>query len=497
MTASATSRVAPGENAGGFRELAASGLVHFMGVGGAGMCALAEAVARSGGQVSGCDTDPGDAVEPLERLGVPVARGHDPAHLEGAVALVVSSAVPDLHPEIERARDLGIPVFKRARALGEWVNAGRVVGVAGTHGKTTTTAMVTSILDHAGMEPTGFVGGRVEAWESHLRPGGSDLFVVEADEFDRSFHHLRPLVAIVTNLEADHLDVYGDLAGVEAAFRTYLRGVRDEGTIVVCADDSGASSLLAGAGARGRSYGFSAGSQLRGDRLEFGEWGVRFRVTEDGRKRAVLGVSLPGIHNARNALGAAAVARALEVDWDSIARGLAAFGGVARRFQLLGKVRGIEVVDDYAHHPTEVAAALEAARARSPGTRLIAVFQPHLYTRTRDFAEEFGRVLAEADGVWITEVYPAREEPIPGVDAALLARHVDHALAARGKGSGAVEVRLHSDLERLAADLADFLRSGDLCMTLGAGSIDRVAPELIQILREGAGEDHHAEDHHA
>ncbi len=488
MTDAAASHTSSQSGAEGFRSLVESGTAHFMGAAGAGMRALAEAVARSGGRVSACDVRPGGADGALERVGVRISEGHDPAHVKGCAVLVVSSAVPDHHPEIERARALGVPIYKRARALGEWVNEGLVVGVAGTHGKTTTTAMVAAILSEAGLEPTAFVGGRVADWESHLLPGRDDLFVVEADEYDRSFHHLRPTVTIVTNVEADHLDVYGDRAGVEEAFRAYLRGVTSGGTVIACADDPGASALLTGVGGRGRSYGFAPGSQLWGEHLELRGRETTFRVVEEGRRLGRLRLALPGKHNALNALGAAAVARALDVDWAPIASALRGFRGVDRRFQHLGGAGGIEIVDDYAHHPTEVAAAIQAARSRYPESRLVVVFQPHLYTRTRDFAAEFAHALAGADVVWITEIYPAREAPIPGVDAALVARHLEETRGGTGTGRKGPDVRLHAELDGLADELKSRLRSGDVCLTLGAGSIERVGPELAAALAGRKGE---------
>ena len=467
------------------RPLLTAGTVHFMGVGGAGMCALAEAVLRGGGQVTGCDRDPGDGVRALERLGVQVRGGHDPSHVDEAVALVVSAAIPDSHPEIRAAREAGLPVLKRAEALGGWVHRGTVVAVSGTHGKTTATAMVTSILEAAGMDPTGFVGGETVQWRGHLRPGRDDLFVVEADEYDRSFHHLRPTVALVTNMEADHLDVYGDLEGVGRAFHTFLEGIRDDGVAVICADDSGAASLLTGLGRGGWSYGLSAGSQYRAEDVRIRGWESVFRVRERGSARGRVRIHVPGLHNVRNALGAAATARGLGVGWDAIRDGLAAYGGVRRRFQELGRPRGIRVVDDYAHHPTEVEAVLRAARTAEPRARLVAVFQPHLYSRTRDFAGEFGTALALADVVWITGIYPAREEPIPGVDAALVARAVEK--AREQDGVPVREVHLHEELDTLVEALAGHLAPGDLCLTMGAGSIEKVGPELVKALQKRGG----------
>ncbi|TVP53553.1 MAG: UDP-N-acetylmuramate--L-alanine ligase [Gemmatimonadales bacterium] len=456
------------------RPLLGDGTIHFAGVGGAGMCALAEAVVRAGGRVTGCDLNPGAGVRALERLGVRIQRGHDPSHLEGVTAVIASAALPADHPELQAARERGLPVLKRAEALGGWVNAGTLAAVAGTHGKTTTTAMLTSVLVAAGRNPTGFVGGEVPAWRSHLRPGSDELFVVEADEYDRSFLHLRPSVTVVTNLEADHLDIYGDLDGVREGFRSYLDGVRAEGTIWVCADDPGASALLPYAGARGRSYGFSAGSQLRGIDPVIEGVRSRVRVIEEGRDRGELELRVAGRHNLLNALGAAGAARSLGVEWEAIRAGLLEFGGVRRRFQLLGELGGIRVIDDYAHHPTEVEAALAAARAAYPGTRLVAVFQPHLFSRTRDFHREFASAFRASDVLWVTGIYPAREAPIEGIAAALVAD------SARKAGVG--DVRHHEALDDLPEAVAADLRAGDLCLTLGAGSIERVGPRIVALL---------------
>ena len=381
------------------RALAAERPVHFMGVGGAGMCALAELLLRSGGRVSGCDVKDGAALRDLEALGATVHVGHDASHVEGASALVVTSAVPADHPEVSAAKAAGIPVVKRARALGEWVASGTLVAIAGTHGKTTTTAMTTEILAGAGLDPTGLVGGRVIGWESNLRFGSEDLYVVEADEYDRSFLTLSPDVAVVTNVEADHLDIYGDFAGVRAAFAEFLSRTRGSGRAVVCADDQGASSLLAGLDRAGYTYGTSAGSMLRATDVSVGPEATTCELHEEGRSVGSLELRVGGRHNLLNALAAACAARALNVGWDSIRESLGRFMGVGRRFEWLGETDGIAIVDDYAHHPTEIEATLSTARARFPERRIVAAFQPHLYSRTRDFAREFGRALALADGV--------------------------------------------------------------------------------------------------
>lgn len=453
-----------------------SGPVHFVGVAGAGMISLAELFARSGLSVTGCDVQPDPAARALSSWGCEVFSGHDPVHVENASALVVTAAVPSDHPELQRARELGIPVMKRAEALGEWVNQGRVVAVAGTHGKTTTTAMATEVLVAAGMNPTGLVGGRVSDWESNLRLGGGEYFVVEADEYDRSFHHLRPQIAVLTNLEADHLDIYGDLEGVQDAFRIFLEGLSPGGHIVVCGDDHGVSRLLPELGGKARTYGLNPGAQLRGVRVRENEAGARFEVVEDGEHQGEITLKTPGRHNIRNALGAAMAARCLGVDWGAIRRGLSSFRGVGRRFELLGEVGGVTVVDDYAHHPTEIRATLAAARGRFPGRRIVAVFQPHLFSRTRDFAEDFGEALAGADEVWVTEIYPAREAPIPGVTGVLVAQATLDA--------GAQSVSFHSDLAELPGEILPNLRPGDVCLAMGAGSIEFLGEDLLAGLRD-------------
>jgi UDP-N-acetylmuramate--alanine ligase len=455
-----------------------------MGVSGAGMSALAELVLRSGGKATGCDARPGGAAAALAALGLEAAVGHDPSHVEGAAAVVVTAAVPADHPELAAARAKGIPVLKRAEALGAVVNRGVVVAVAGTHGKTTTTAMATAILAEAGLDPTGFVGGRVRAWGGGLRRGSDRLFVVEADEYDRSFLMLEPRIAVVTAVEADHLDVYGSMEAIEEAFREFLAPVPADGLIAACVDDPGARRLLRAVGdGRALGYGLDSAAALRAVAVELRGRGSRFRVEEHGEPLGELVLQVPGLHNVRNALGALAAARAAGADVDAARRALGAFEGVDRRFQELGRAGDIAVVDDYAHHPTEIVAALAAARGAYPGRRIVAVFQPHLYTRTRDFAPEFGRALASADVVWVADVYPAREAPIPGVSGELVAR------AARA--AGGAEVHYHADLASLAEAVAEGLRPGDVCITLGAGNIDETGRAVLE--RLGGGAAHAAE----
>ncbi len=456
------------------RRLSTEGCVHFMGVGGAGMCALAELFVKRGGSVSGCDLRPGSSTDGLRALDVPIHEGHQASHVDGAAALVVSAAVPRDHPEVQAALDQGIPVFKRAEALGQLVNQGRVLAVSGTHGKTSTTAMATEILTAAGMDPTGFVGGRVSAWGSNLR-SGSDLYVVEADEYDRSFLQLKPAVAVVTNVEADHLDTYGALQGVMEAFQEFLDGLLPDGTAVICADDHGASRLITGFTSRVRTYGLNAGSQVRAVDVKADAVGMNFRVIDDGVDRGMFQLRVPGVHNLKNALGAAAAARCFGVDWGTVRDGLTAYQGVERRFETVGLGQGILIVDDYAHHPSEIQATLAAARGAHPERRIVAVFQPHLFTRTRDFADQFGQALAAADSIWVTDVFPAREDPIEGVTGEMVA-------LAAGRAGG--HVQYHADVDTLADTVLKELESGDLLLTMGAGSIDRVAHEVVARLEE-------------
>lgn len=459
------------------RELAARGSIHLVGISGAGMSALAELLLRSGATVSGCDNQPGAVGERLRAQGATIYTGQDATHIDDSVAAVITtSAVRSEHPELVAARDQKIPVFKRAAALGALVNAGTVIGVAGTHGKTTTTAMATSILADAGLQPTGFVGGRVPGWDSGLFRGGDALFVVEADEYDRSFLTLRPSVAVVTTLEADHLDIYGSLEGLEEAFREFISMVPRDGLCVLCSDDAGVRKLAADLPTQAPvlTYGTERGAQLLAHDIEVRGRGSRFRVSERGEVLGEIALGVAGYHNIRNALGALGAALHVGASFAHAQAALASFAGVDRRFQEIARARGIVVVDDYAHHPTEVTATLAAARAAYNGMRLVAVFQPHLYSRTRDFFQEFGAALAMADLVYLTDVYPARELPIEGITGELIAQAADKARARR--------VEYVPRLEDLAARILSEARSGDALVFMGAGNIDSVAQAIVQEL---------------
>ena len=434
------------------------------------MSALAELFVLRGIKVTGCDAHAENAADLIAR-GIDVQRGHSPTHVESARALVVTSAMPKDHPELARARLLGLPVVRRAEALGEVTRGTMLVGIAGTHGKSTTTVLTTDALVAAGLDPTGYVGARVTAWKGNLRAGNSERFVVEADEYDRSFLALTPTVAVVTNLEADHLDIYADLADLR---RTFAQYVRDARYIVLCADDVEANRLPTPASAEVIRYGLvSPDARLRAVNARREGIGTRFGVEYDEKHLGEISLSVPGEHNVRNALAALAVGLGLGVTVPQMAPGIAAFRGVERRFQLLGEVRGALVVDDYAHHPTEVRATVQAARAAAPERRLVIAFQPHLFSRTRDFAGEFAEALSAADIVCLLDVYPAREQPIAGVTSTLIA----DAMSALGRAPA-----WRGALGALTNALVSIVQPGDLVITMGAGDVTRTGPDLLAAL---------------
>ncbi len=450
--------------------------VHFVGIAGAGMSALAELLARRGVAIQGTDANPTGAPD-LERYGIAVS-AHDASMVAAARAVVYSSAIPASHPEMVAARAAGIPVVRRAEALAEAVSGGSLVGIAGTHGKTTTTVMTTEALAAAGRDPTGVVGGRVGMWGGNLRLGGT-TYVVEADEYDRSFLALTPEIAVVLNVEADHLDIYRDLDDITRTFEQYLQPAR---ALVRCADDKGAMSLRVATSREVIAYSATAPGELPSphakdarlvaSKLGLDANGSRFVARFDDEDVGEVQLAVPGVHNVRNALAAIGVGLAFGLTVPAMAPGLAAFRGVERRFQRLGSARDIEVVDDYAHHPTEVAATVSAARHAFPGRRLVLAFQPHLYSRTRDLQVEFAEALGAADVLLLCDIYGAREVPEPGVTSALIGdRITTGALQWRGPRSEA------------AAHLASIVRSGDVVMTMGAGDITRTGPELLERLR--------------
>ncbi|HEY2806937.1 MAG TPA: UDP-N-acetylmuramate--L-alanine ligase [Gemmatimonadales bacterium] len=449
--------------------------VHFMGVAGAGMSALALVARNRGIAVTGCDKDPESggtaASADMKRAGVVVTAGHDPSHVEGVRAVVVSSAVAHDHPELARARELGIPVVRRAEALAAAVAPGQLVAVAGTHGKTTTTVMTTEALAAAGLNPTGIAGGRVSSWGGNARIGGDGLFVVEADEYDKSFLALTPQVAVINNVEADHLECYGNVAALEEAFAKFASPAR---RVIVGGDDPGAIRVSGQLSRPTWTVGFGPEADVRVQIVERAAGRTVATVALPMGQMVELRLRVPGMHNVRNASAALAVGAELGADLDPVLGALAGFRGVGRRFDLVGDAGGVVVVDDYAHHEAEIAATLEAARQAYPGRRIVAVFQPHLFSRTAEHGALMGKVLAAwADLVVVTDVYAAREQPIAGVTGRLVAD------AAQAEGA---EVRWVPNRDLLAGDLASIAKPGDVILTMGAGDITWVGRELVGML---------------
>jgi UDP-N-acetylmuramate--alanine ligase len=443
--------------------------VHFVGIGGAGMSALALIALRRGVPVSGCDNDPSGAAD-LAALGAPVAAGHHPDHVDGARAVVVTAAVRPDHPELARARELGLPVVPRKEALAALIAGARSVAIAGTHGKTTTTVMTTEALTAAGLAPTGLAGGRVSTWGGNARLASDELFVVEADEYDQAFLTLHPTVAVVNNVEPDHLECYGSFDALEAAFATFAgRAER----VLVGVDDAGARRLADRLGDRAWRFGTSEDADLRIGDVEQGADGTRATVRLPDGQRVALRLRVPGLHNLRNATAALGSTIAMGGSVDGALDALAAFAGVGRRFDRLGDAGGIELVDDYAHHPSELVATLDAARQAYPGRRLVAVFQPHLYSRTAEHGEAMGRALAAADLAVVTEIYAAREAPMPGVSGRAVAD---------AAGRAGVETVFVAERAEVTSRVRALVRPGDLVLTLGAGDITRVGPELKRLL---------------
>jgi UDP-N-acetylmuramate--alanine ligase len=443
--------------------------VHFMGIGGAGMSALALIACRRGVAVSGCDVDPTGAAD-LQALGVRIYQGHDGAHLAGARAVVVTAAIPPSHPELEQARTLGLPIVPRKVALAELIESGQTVAISGTHGKTTTTVMTTEALTAAGLQPTGIAGGRVSTWGGNARIASDELFVVEADEFDQAFLTLHPTIAVVNNVEPDHLECYGSMAALEDAFVEFAGRAR---VAVVSADDPGAQGIASRLSTEVVRFGLDADADVRiGDIVQQADGTVACIRWPTGRSIS-LRLQVPGLHNLRNAVAALSVVEALGGALEPAAEALSQFPGVGRRFERLGEFGGVAVVDDYAHHPSELAATLSAARQAFPGRRLVAVFQPHLFSRTAAHGQAMGQALAAADLVFVTEIYPAREQPIAGVSG----RQVADAAELAG-----ADTRFEPTRAKVGKRVFQELRSGDVVLTLGAGDITRVAPELVRWL---------------
>ena len=456
------------------------GAVHFIGIGGAGMSGIARILLARGVRVSGTDRRDTPTLLALRALGARVEVGHDPAHLGDADTVVVSTAIRADNRELSAARERGLRVLPRAVALAAVMAGRRSIAVAGTHGKTSTTSMLTVAVQACGVDPSFAVGGDLNESGSNAHAGEGDVFVAEADESDRSFLLLAPFGGIVTNVEADHLDNYGDLAAVEEAFDRFLQTVHPDGFVVLCADDPGAARLrTVPAKARLRSYGQADDVDLRLVDLRVGRDATSYTAVLDGQELGRVRIQVPGEHMALNSAAALLTGLELGLPADGLIDGLARFGGVHRRFELKGVAAGVRVYDDYAHHPTEVTAQLRAARAVAGDGRLVVAFQPHLYSRTREFAEGFGRALGLADEVVVMEIYGAREDPVPGITGAMVADAVP---------LPAERVLFEPSWSAAAPALAARARPGDLIMTMGAGDVSMVGPEVLEALRAAGWE---------
>ncbi|MDR6991161.1 UDP-N-acetylmuramate--L-alanine ligase [Luteimonas sp. 3794] len=452
--------------------------VHFVGIGGIGMSGIAEVLCTLGYKVSGSDTADSATTRRLTRLGATVHRGHAAANVLGTDCVVVSSAIRPDNPELMEARAQRIPVVPRAEMLAELMRFRRSIAVAGTHGKTTTTSLTASVLAEGGLDPTFVVGGQLLAAGANARLGSGDWLVAEADESDGSFLRLNPLVAIVTNIDADHLENYGgDFARVQAAFHEFLHRLPFYGLAVLCIDDAEVARLASETPRHVMTYGLSEDADVRAE--DIGQDGAAMTFTlclpENTRVRARL--ALPGRHNVLNALAAAAVGWQLGVAPEAIVAALGRFEGIGRRFNLLGELvtptgARVQLVDDYGHHPKELAAVFEAARGGWGDRRLVVAFQPHRYSRTRDLFDDFAGVLSDVDALVLTEVYPAGEAPIAGADAKALAR----AIRARGR----IDPVVVNGADELAGVLPDILQDGDLLLMMGAGDIGAAVQKLAQ-----------------
>jgi UDP-N-acetylmuramate--alanine ligase len=450
--------------------------IHFVGIGGSGMGGIAEVLLNLGYVVQGTDLKPNGVTERLAKLGARVIIGHDARHVEGADVVVVSTAVAGDNPEVAAALERRIPVVPRAEMLGELMRFSYAIAVAGTHGKTTTTSLMASVLAEGGEDPTFVIGGRLKSAGTNARLGTGRYLVAEADESDASFMHLQPMIAIVTNIDNDHLATHdGDFGRLKQSFVDFLHNLPFYGLAVLCADDPHLRSILPAVGRPIVTYGIGEGADIRAVDIERRGLQTAYTAQRPGRGAPLrVEVNLPGTHNVLNSLATIAVATELGIADAAIQQGLARFQGVDRRLQLVGTVSladgEIAIIDDYGHHPTEIAATLEAVRQGYPGRRIVLAFQPHRYTRTRDLLDDFATVLSAADALLVTEVYAAGEAPIAGADGRAICRAV--------RGRGHVEPVFVARVEDLATPLGDLLRPGDVVLAMGAGHISGVAHEL-------------------
>src|SRR5881392_176914 len=455
--------------------------IHFVGIGGIGMSGIAEVLANLGFWVSGSDLKKSDVTAHLEELGVDFTEGHAAENVGDAHVVVRSTAVRDDNPEVIEARRRAIPLIPRAEMLAELMHMKpHTVAVAGSHGKTTTTSMVATVLGTAGLDPTFVIGGIVRSYRANARLGRSDLMVVEADESDRSFLMLTPTIAVVTNIDREHMDYYHDMEDVRKCFADFVNKVPFYGAAVLCLDDPHVQAVIPKVERRRITYGLSAQADISAHGISYDQsFGSRFTVWRGIDVLGKVSLHVPGKHNVYNSLAAIAVGLELDVPFDTIAHALFEFGGTDRRFQFKGEEKGVTVVDDYGHHPTEIKATLSAARLGAPHRRIVVLFQPHRYSRTADLMDEFASAFNNADVLLVTDIYAASEAPIEGINAEVLTGRI--------KSYGHKDAEYISGLEGAAENLRSKVREGDLVITLGAGSVHRAGDQLLALLRDDAG----------
>ncbi|MFL6718646.1 MAG: UDP-N-acetylmuramate--L-alanine ligase [Burkholderiaceae bacterium] len=458
--------------------------IHFVGIGGSGMSGIAEVLLNLGYTVSGSDIGSNAATERLAQLGAKVSRGHEAAHVEGADAVVTSTAVKPDNPEVLAARARRIPIVPRAMMLAELMRLKNGIAIAGTHGKTTTTSLVASVLAQGGLDPTFVIGGRLTSAGANAKLGSGDFIVAEADESDASFLNLSPVIEVITNIDADHMETYDhSFAKLKQAFIEFTNRLPFYGVAILCLDDANVREIMPFISKPVLTYGFHAEAQVRAVDARASDGLMQFTVIQDGYAPMDISLNQPGMHNVQNACAAIAIARELGVADSATQKALTEFNGVGRRFTRYGDIQlpngtTFTLVDDYGHHPVETAATLAAARGAYPGRRLVLAFQPHRYTRTRDLFEDFVKVLSSTDALVLAEVYAAGEQPIVAADGRSLA----HALRVLGK----VEPVFVEDIADMPATIADVVKDGDVVITMGAGSISGVPAQLAQRAREAA-----------
>jgi UDP-N-acetylmuramate--alanine ligase len=453
--------------------------IHFIGIGGIGMSGIAEVLCNLGFVVSGSDLRKSKNTDRLETLfGVKIYEGHAAENVGDAQVVVYSSAVKEDNPEVILAKEKSIPVIPRAEMLAELMSLKPyAVAVAGTHGKTSTTSMVATVLGHAGFDPTTVVGGVVDTLGSNARLGKSDWFVTEADESDRSFLMLYPTISVVTNIDKEHMESYKGMEDVVQCFTDFMNKVPFFGACVMCLDDPNVQLIIPKIKRRRVTYGMTAQADVSAQDIRYGEnFGSTFKVFKGAEMLGEISMPVPGKHNVYNALAATAVALELEVPFEKIAEAFATFKNANRRFQFKGEAKGISVVDDYGHHPTEILATLSAAKNGSGGRRTVVIFQPHRYSRTQELMNEFALCFNNADVLFVTDIYAASEQPIEGITAEILTENI--------KQYGHKNVQYIGDVESAAEKVMPFLQEGDLVITLGAGSITRLSDEIVEKLKQ-------------